>query len=97
MVADVRPLDTFTFPRVVDLLQKTNQFNLTTRRYDVTDLTRFVESSEHAVLMLDYRDRFGDEGIDVYLDKAMESATALDIVRLSVIIERAGRIARKRG
>jgi FkbH-like protein len=48
--------------RAAQMTQKTNQFNLTTRRYDVTDLTRFVESSEHAVLMLDYRDRFGDEG-----------------------------------
>jgi FkbH-like protein len=48
--------------RAAQMTQKTNQFNLTTRRYDITDLTRFVESSEHAVLMLDYRDRFGDEG-----------------------------------
>jgi FkbH-like protein len=44
------------------MTQKTNQFNLTTRRYDVTDLARFVRSHEHAVLMLDYKDRFGDEG-----------------------------------
>ena len=48
--------------RAAQMTQKTNQFNLTTRRYDVTDLSRFVESHEHAVLMLDYRDRFGDEG-----------------------------------
>jgi FkbH-like protein len=48
--------------RAAQMTQKTNQFNLTTRRYDVTDLARFVESTEHAVLMLDYRDRFGDEG-----------------------------------
>jgi predicted enzyme involved in methoxymalonyl-ACP biosynthesis len=42
--------------------QKTNQFNLTTRRYEVTDLARFMESPKHSVLMLDYHDRFGDEG-----------------------------------
>jgi FkbH-like protein len=48
--------------RAAQMTQKTNQFNLTTRRYQVTDLARFVESPEHAVLMLDYRDRFGDEG-----------------------------------
>ena len=48
--------------RAAQMTQKTNQFNLTTRRYDVTDLARFVHSSEHAVLMLEYRDRFGDEG-----------------------------------
>src|SRR5262249_41167982 len=48
--------------RAAQMTQKTNQLNLTTRRYDVTDLPRFVQSKEHAVLMLDYRDRFGDEG-----------------------------------
>jgi FkbH-like protein len=48
--------------RAAQMTQKTNQFNLTTRRYEVTDLARFVDSAEHAVLMLDYRDRFGDEG-----------------------------------
>jgi FkbH-like protein len=48
--------------RAAQMTQKTNQLNLTTRRYEVTDLARFVDSPEHAVLMLDYRDRFGDEG-----------------------------------
>jgi FkbH-like protein len=48
--------------RAAQMIQKTNQFNLTTRRYDVTDLARFSRSSNHAVLMLEYRDRFGDEG-----------------------------------
>jgi FkbH-like protein len=48
--------------RAAQMTQKTSQFNLTTRRYEVTDLARFVHSKEHAVLMLDYRDRFGDEG-----------------------------------
>ena len=48
--------------RASQMTQKTNQFNLTSRRYLVTDLARFVESSEHAVVLLDYRDRFGEEG-----------------------------------
>ena len=48
--------------RAAQMTQKTSQFNLTTRRYAVTDLARFVHSHEHAVLMLDYKDRFGDEG-----------------------------------
>jgi FkbH-like protein len=48
--------------RAAQMTHKTNQFNLTTRRYNVTDLARFARSPEHAVLLLDYRDRFGDEG-----------------------------------
>jgi FkbH-like protein len=48
--------------RAAQMTQKTNQFNLTTRRYGVTELARFSHSSNYAVLMLEYRDRFGDEG-----------------------------------
>jgi len=49
--------------RAAQMTQKTNQFNLTTRRYEVPDIKRFVESEDHAVILLDYKDRFGSEGI----------------------------------
>jgi len=49
--------------RAAQMTQKTNQFNLTTRRYQVPDIKRFTEDGEHAVILLDYKDRFGSEGI----------------------------------
>jgi FkbH-like protein len=49
--------------RAAQMTQKTNQFNLTTRRYQIPDIKRFVESPDHAVILLDYKDRFGSEGI----------------------------------
>ena len=48
--------------RIAQMTQKTNQFNLTTRRYEVPDIHRFLNSPEHAVLLVDYKDRFGAEG-----------------------------------
>ena len=48
--------------RAAQMTQKTNQFNVTTRRDEIPDITRFVASSEHAVVMLEYRDRFASEG-----------------------------------
>ena len=48
--------------RVAQLTQKTNQFNLTTRRYELPDIRRFLESPDHAVVLLEYKDRFGTEG-----------------------------------
>lgn len=48
--------------RIAQMTQKTNQFNLTTRRYDVTDIQRFLASPDHAVVLLEYKDRFGSEG-----------------------------------
>jgi len=49
--------------RAAQMTQKTNQFNLTTRRYQIPDIKRFTESPDHAVILLDYKDRFGSEGI----------------------------------
>jgi FkbH-like protein len=49
--------------RVAQLTQKTNQFNLTTRRYTESDIRQFAESANHDVLAVQVRDRLGDSGI----------------------------------
>ena len=43
--------------------QRTNQFNLTTRRYTVAELQQMVESASVEAYTLAVRDRFGDSGI----------------------------------
>ncbi len=52
------PLD-----RSVQLLSKTNQFNLTTRRYSATEVMDFVDDPGCAALAIRVRDRFGDAGV----------------------------------
>jgi FkbH-like protein len=49
-------------PRISQLLAKTNQFNLTTRRHTATDLRDMIESGSIA-LWLRVSDRFGDNGL----------------------------------
>jgi FkbH-like protein len=48
--------------RIAQMTQKTNQFNLTTRRYQIPEIQRFLDSPEYSVLLLEYKDRFGSEG-----------------------------------
>jgi FkbH-like protein len=48
--------------RIAQMTQKTNQFNLTTRRYEIPEIRHFLESPDHAVILLEYKDRFGSEG-----------------------------------
>jgi FkbH-like protein len=50
--------------RLAQLTQKTNQFNLTTRRYDEQQMRAFIEEGERT-LVADFSlaDRFGDSGI----------------------------------
>jgi len=38
MVATIKVMDNYAFPRLLQLIQKTNQFNLTTRRYTEAEL-----------------------------------------------------------
>ena len=63
IIVDVCPADTFSIPRIAQLTQRTNQFNLTTRRYTEANIKDFVQSPKHRVYYLKTRDRFGDHGI----------------------------------
>lgn len=49
--------------RVVQLINKTNQFNLTTRRYTDADVTAAMADPGVATLQLRLLDQFGDNGI----------------------------------
>ena len=63
MTAIISLVDDFAFPRVLDLLHKTNQFNLTTRRHSAAQLTAMIEDPNFDVFSLQVTDRFGDSGI----------------------------------
>ncbi len=49
--------------RAAQLTQKTNQFNLTTRRYTETDISRFLQDGKYLIATLRLEDRFGDYGV----------------------------------
>ncbi len=52
-----------TIGRVVQLLAKTNQFNLTTRRHDEATVRRHIASGKWRVYTMRVADRFGDFGL----------------------------------
>jgi FkbH-like protein len=63
MVLTIRLLDESILPRVAQLSQKTNQFNLTTQRYTEDQMRRWIRNPEYEVLALSVVDRFGESGI----------------------------------
>jgi FkbH-like protein len=63
MEAIIDRADDRSIERLAQLTQKTNQFNLTTRRYTESDIRRFGASPDHDVLAVRVRDRLGDSGI----------------------------------
>ncbi len=63
MVGRLGPPAPADMARLVQLEQKTNQFNLTTRRHSAAALADFVHREDAMVLALRLADRFGDHGL----------------------------------
>jgi FkbH-like protein len=63
MQALVAPFDAEQLPRVAQLVGKTNQFNLTTRRHGVAELRAMMDDPRCIHLSLRLRDRFADHGL----------------------------------
>ncbi len=53
----------FSIPRISQLTLKTNQFNLTTRRYQEEEISKFSSSDNKIVECVQVSDKFGDNGI----------------------------------
>ena len=53
--------DAELLPRVSQLCQKTNQFNLTTRRHSISEIEKFMQAGN--VYAFSVNDRFGDLGV----------------------------------
>ncbi len=63
MTAEIRPFDTESAARITQLINKTNQFNLTTRRYTQAEVDALIGNPDHVTLYGRLTDKFGDNGI----------------------------------
>jgi len=60
---EIQAVQSNTVTRIAQLTQKTNQFNLTTKRYTEQDISRLAAIAGWSVLGATVRDRFGDNGL----------------------------------
>jgi FkbH-like protein len=60
---DIRRASSRDLPRLHQLFAKTNQFNVTTRRYSMAELADMIASRLHRVDVMTMRDRYGDLGM----------------------------------
>jgi len=82
---DIKIADDFTIPRISQLTLKTNQFNLTTRRYQEADIRKFSQDSKKIVGCVQIKDKFGDNGITgaYIVNKDNEQQWTIDTFLLS--------------
>jgi FkbH-like protein len=72
-----RRFDTLGMQRIVQLINKTNQFNLTTRRYTDEDVAAILADPRAVGLQIRLLDRFGDNGIIAIIIGRMEDGATL--------------------
>ncbi|GHT03272.1 hypothetical protein AGMMS49525_08060 [Bacteroidia bacterium] len=63
MISDTKPFDNFSIPRVAQLSQRSNQFNLRTIRYTEDDVKRIAQSDKYVTFSFTLEDKFGDNGL----------------------------------
>ena len=67
--------DKLHIPRIAQMTQKTNQFNLTTKRYTEQDIRRLMDGN-HLIFDASVSDKFGDNGITALAIVKINSETA---------------------
>jgi len=98
----------FSIPRIAQLTQKTNQLNVTTRRYTEAQIQAFAADPGFAVYSVASKDRFGDDGIVGVIILAFENDECrIDTLLLScrvigrgieqLMVAFAAEVARQRG
>src|SRR5205823_424648 len=63
MESVVKAFDDFSVPRVAQLTQRSNQFNLRTIRYTEANIDRIRKSEAFITLSFQLADKFGDHGL----------------------------------
>jgi FkbH-like protein len=59
----IKKVDAFSLPRVSQLILKTNQFNLTTKRYQESEINLMINDPNFFMGYVNVKDKFGDNGI----------------------------------
>jgi len=80
----INECDKFSIPRVSQLTQRTNQFNLTTKRYSESEIKALTEDDNYNVIYFQLEDKFGGYGtIGVCILEKSEKNYRIDTLLMS--------------
>ncbi len=78
MKAEIKPFSPMYMARIAQLTNKSNQFNLTTRRYTQAEIEQLATDENYITLYGKLEDKFGDNGV-VSLLVGKKEGTALSV------------------
>ena len=91
MSADIGFLDKKRIPRFTQLINKTNQFNLRTKRYSESKIAELMNRSEYRLIYVELSDKFSDYGlISCVILKAEEMECFIDTWLMSCRVFKRG-------
>jgi len=91
MVAHVAPVDAASLERSSQLINKSNQFNLTTRRRSAAELQALVDDPQWITRTVSLEDKFGDNGlISLLLARVEDNALNIDTWLMSCRVLKRG-------
>ena len=80
MCAEIVPFEKVSYGRIAQLINKSNQFNLTTRRYSQEQVEEMAGSPDYITLQGRLIDKFGDNGIvSMVIGHIVENECHVDI------------------
>jgi len=84
MTAEIAPFCPVYLERITQLINKTNQFNLTTRRYTTAEVEAIANDPAFVTLYGRLADRFGDNGlVSVVIGRVSDKTVELDLWLMS--------------
>ena len=63
MTAEVKAFEPLRYSRIAQLTQRSNQFNLRTKRYTEADIEQIANDNKYITLYFTLKDKFGDHGL----------------------------------
>lgn len=91
MEGNVSAFEEFYYPRIAQLTQRSNQFNLRTIRYTEEDIARLAKDTSCLTLYFTLKDRFGDYGlVSVVILKERDEAFFVDTWLMSCRVLKRG-------
>ncbi|MBE6148891.1 MAG: HAD-IIIC family phosphatase [Firmicutes bacterium] len=91
MISIIKPFDEIAYNRLSQLSNKSNQFNLTTKRYSVSEIEAVANDNTYITLYGDLKDVFGDNGIvSLVIGKIKENELLVDLWIMSCRVLKRG-------
>ena len=84
MTAEIKSFSSIYLDRITQLTNKTNQFNLTTKRYTASEIENIVTSDEYIKIYGKLTDKYGDNGlIAISIGRIKENQCHIDLWLMS--------------